>query len=177
LSPGRTTPAARLRGSASGALTAALAVAAHSTAGGGLPDSAAVALLALLAITLGTLVATISDRADVKSLVAVLSVGQLLGHAVLGAAGHSHPVSGPGAEGLMLAAHVGAIAVGAALIATGGRLCAAVSRTLFAATPRPSRPIAAVSATVVESADQPLHSALSLAASVSHRGPPVGFAH
>jgi hypothetical protein len=157
-------------------LTAALAVAAHSTAGGGLPSSATVALLALLAVTLGALVATTAENANFKSLVAVLAVGQLLAHAVLGAAGHSHLPAATAPAGLMLAAHVVAIAVGAALIAAGGRLCAAVSRTLLAATPRTTRPVEVVSATVVGSADQPLQSTLSLAASVSHRGPPVGFA-
>jgi hypothetical protein len=158
-------------------LTAALAIAAHSTAGGELPSSATAALLTLLAVTLGALVATIQEAADFKALVAVLAVGQLLGHAVLGAAGHSHSPAATASAGLMLAAHVVAIAVGAALIAAGGRLCAAVSRTLLSATPSPPRPIAEASTTVVGSADQPLHSALSLAASVSHRGPPVSFAH
>jgi hypothetical protein len=172
----QTTPAARLRGAAAGALTAALAVAAHSTAGGGLPSSATVALLTLLAVTLAAIVATIADDADFSKLVAVLAVGQLLGPAVLCAAGHSHLVTGSAPAGMMLAAHVVAIVVGAALIATGGRLCSAVSRTLRAATPRTTRPICVVSATAVGSADQPLHSTLRLTASVSHRGPPVAFA-
>lgn len=155
----------------------ALAIAAHGTAGGGLPSGSTATLLALLSITLGTLVATIRDAADFRVLVAVLSAGQLLGHALLASGGHSHQPSDGAALGLMMAAHLAAIAVGAALIAAGGHLCAAVSRALVAAT-RPTRhPVAATSAIVACSADQPLQSARLLAASLSHRGPPVGFAH
>jgi hypothetical protein len=162
---------------AAGALTAALAVAAHGTAGGGLPSGSTAILLALLSITLGALVATIRDVADFRILVAVLAVGQLVGHALLGSGGHSHQLSGGASPGVMIVAHLAAIAVGAALIAAGGHLCAAVSRVVVAAT-RPMRQlVAAMSATAVRSADQPLQSARLLSASLSHRGPPVGFAH
>jgi hypothetical protein len=158
-------------------LTAALAVAAHGTAGGGLPSGSTATLLLLLSITLGTLVATIGDAADVRVLVAVLAVGQLLGHALLGAAGHSHQSTGGAPLGLMVAAHLAANVVGAALIAAGGRLCAAVSRVLVAATLPTCHPVAAASAIAVHSSDQPLQSARLLSASLSHRGPPVGLAH
>lgn len=158
-------------------MTAALSVAAHSAAGGGLPSGATVALLTLLAVTFGALVATIREAADFKLLVAVLAAGQLLGHEVLGAAGHSHSAAAAAPAGVMVAAHVVGIAVGAALIAMGGRLCGAVSRTLRTAAPPTRPPVGGVSSTVVVSADQPLQSAVGLAASVSHRGPPVGSAH
>lgn len=162
---------------AAGALTAALSVAAHGTAGGGLPSGSTAAMLALLSLTLGALVTTIRDAADFKVLVAVLAVGQLLSHALLGAAGHSHHTAAAAPLGMMVGAHLVAIAIGAALIALGGRLCAALSRVVLASS-RPTRlPVAAVSRIVVRSADQPLQSARLLSASLSHRGPPVGFAH
>ncbi|WP_242456028.1 hypothetical protein [Mycolicibacterium sp. P1-18] len=154
-------------------MTAALAVAAHGTAGGGLPSGPTAAMLALLSLTLGALVTTIRDGVDVRVLVAVLAVGQLLSHVLLGAGGHAH-TSTAGAPALpMLGAHLVAVAVGAALIAAGGRLAAALSRVLVVATRLVRHPVAAPSVTAVASADQPLQSARLLSASLSHRGPPV----
>ena len=177
MSAGPTSPAARLRGTAAGALTAALAVAAHSSAGGMLPSGATAVLLALSAVTLGALVTTLRRAADARVLLALLTVGQVVSHEVLGAAGHAHP-SASGTPGIaMMAAHVVAVVVGAVLIEAGGRLCSVLSHALRVARPPTRRPVATMSTTVVGSADQPLRSALSLAASVSHRGPPVGFAH
>lgn len=162
---------------AAGALTATMSVVAHAAAGGGLPSGSTVALLAMLSATLGALVATIRDTADVKVLVAVLAVGQLLCHAVLGAAGHSHTPSTAAPAGLMVAAHVAAITFGATLIAMGGRLWASMSRVLLASSPSSRRPVVTTSAVAVCSADQPRHSALAFSTSVSHRGPPVSLAH
>jgi hypothetical protein len=129
-----------------------------------------------LSLTLAALVATLRDAADVKVLVVVLAVGQLLGHALLGAAGHFHH-STAAPTGLMIATHAAAVAIGAVLIAVGGRLCAAVSRVLLAAARPAHLPVAAASTGPVRSADQPLQSVRLLSASLSHRGPPVGFAH
>lgn len=132
------------------------------------------AVLALLAATIGLLVVAVRDTADVKVLVALLALGQLLGHAVLGAGGHAHSAAAP--LGLMVAAHVAAVVLGAALIAVGGHLCAAVSRVLRTTT-RPARlHVAVASRVALGSADQPLRSSLLLAASMSHRGPPVSLA-
>ena len=167
---------ARLRGAAAGALTAALSVAAHGAAGGGLPSGSSAALLALLSVTIGAVVATIRNAADVKVLVAVLTVGQLLGHALLSAAGHSHPSAEGAPFGLMVGAHLAAIAVGAALIAVGEHLCVAISRVLTARLRHTRSPVAAPSTTIVHSADQPLQSVRLLSASLSHRGPPVSLA-
>ena len=169
-------PAARLRGMAVGALTAALAVAAHGAGGGGLPSGSAVALLALVSLTLGALVTTLGDTADVGLLVAALAVGQLLNHVLLGAAGHSHPPATDAPLGPMLAAHVVAIALGAALITAGERLCAALSRALIRVMRAPRRPVAAQEAITVASTDQPRQSTRLLSASLSHRGPPVSLA-
>jgi hypothetical protein len=115
--------------------------------------------------------------ADFKVLIGMLAVGQLLGHVLLSAAGHSDHVSVAAPVGLMISSHVVATGIGAALIALGGRLCAAVSRVLLAAVSPARPPVAAMSAILVRSADQPLQSVRLLAASLSHRGPPVGFAH
>jgi hypothetical protein len=172
-----TTPtgtAARLRGAAAGLLTAALAVAAHGGAGGGVPTGTAVVLLAVLAATIGGLAATGARTADVRVLLALLAAGQLVGHVMLSVDGHSHGAPASPAPA-MLVAHAAAVAAGAVLIAAGDRLCRAVSRAVEVtvraiAAPIPGRPIL-----VTAGADQPMRSALLLAASVSHRGPPVGF--
>ncbi|TPG29703.1 hypothetical protein [Mycolicibacterium hodleri] len=161
---------------AAGALTAALSVSAHGAAGGGPPSGSSAALLALFAVTLGAVVATIRTAADIKVLVAVLTVGQLLSHALLSAAGHSHPSAAGAPFGLMVLAHLGAIAVGAALIAVGEHLCVAISRVLTARSRHTRHPVAAPSTITVRSADQPLQSARLLSASLSHRGPPVSLA-
>ena len=128
-------------------------------------------LLAVLAATVGGLATTIRRTADVRVLFCLLAGSQLVGHLMLSAAGHHHGDSAsPGPA--MFVAHATAVVAGAILIAAGDRLCDAVSRVLEVATrvvaaPVPSRPVASATA------DQPLRSALLLAASVSHRGPPV----
>jgi hypothetical protein len=167
--------AARLRGLAAGLLTATLAVAAHGIAGSGMPTGASVVLLAVLAATVGALTANIGRTSDVRVLLALLAAGQLAGHLMLSVAGHSH--GGPTSPApVMLVAHASAVAVGAILIAAGDRLCRTVSRAVQVTTravvpPVPGRPVV-----VTAGADQPLLSALLLAASVSHRGPPASCA-
>lgn len=163
--------AARLRGIAVGLLTAA---AAHGVADGAAPSGTGVMLLAVLAATVGGLAATSSKTADVRALLGLLAGGQLLGHLMLGAAGHSHGEQTSPAPA-MLIAHLLAVVTGAILIAVTDRLCGVVSRVLEVATPAvvqpiPTRPVA------FADADQALRSALLLAASVSHRGPPVSRA-
>jgi len=166
-------PAARLRGSVTGLLTAALAVAAHSIGSGAPPTGAAVAQLAVLAATIGALAATISRAADARVLVALLAAGQLCGHLILNAAGHHHAAAAAPPATVMLAAHVVAIGIGALLIAASDRLCRAMSRAVRAAVRTVAAPIAGPPVSVVGQADQPLHSTLLLSASMSHRGPPV----
>ncbi len=165
--------AARLRGTAAGLLTAALAVAAHGAAGGGAPTGAAVVLVAVLAGTVGGLAATVARTADVRVLIALLAAGQLVGHVMLSVAGHSHGVPAFPAPA-MVVAHALAVAAGATLIAAGDRLCRAVSRAVEVAVRAIVPPISSRPAVVTAGADQPLRSALLLAASMSHRGPPVG---
>ena len=174
MTPEPASAAARLRGSAAGLLTAALAVAAHGSAGGA-PTGSAVVLLAVLAATVGGLAATIAQTADARVLLGLLASGQLAGHLMLSAAGHGH--HGPTSQApAMLVAHALAVAAGAILIAAGDRICRAVSRAVRVAERASGAPVACRPVIVTAGADQPLRSALLLAASVSHRGPPVSCA-
>ncbi len=169
-------PAASLRGTAAGLMTAVLAVAAHAVGSGAAPTGAATAQVAVLAATVGALAATIARAADPRVLLCLLGAGQLVGHVLLGTVGHSHlPATVPPAA-VMLAAHLAAVAGGAALIAACDRLCGAVSRSVRAAARAVCPPLVIAPVVAMAAADQPLRSALSLAASVSHRGPPVSLA-
>lgn len=164
--------AARGRGAAAGALTAALATVAHTWAGGSAPSGAAVALLGVLALTLGAVAATAPVMATVPGLLVLLATGQVLAHLLLGVAGHHHgvtPPSGPSMEG----AHVLAVIVCAVLIAAASRLGEALSRAVRAMTTPPNPAPVATADVIAPSADQPLQARLLLAASLSHRGPPV----
>jgi hypothetical protein len=167
--------AARLRGTAAGLLTAALAVAAHGVGSGVAPTGAATVLLAVLAATVGALAGTIGHAADVRVLLGLLATGQLLGHVMLSAVGHSHTPSAAPPAAVMLGAHLIAIVVGAVLIAAVDRLCRAMSRAVRAAVRTVGPPVMAAPVLSAGAADQPLRSALLLAASVSHRGPPVSL--
>jgi hypothetical protein len=169
-------PAARLRGTAAGLLTAALAVAAHGVGSGAPPTGAAIAQLAVLAATVGALTGTIRHATDTRVLLGLLAAGQLLGHVLLTAVGHSHALTTAPPGAAMLTAHVVAIVAGAVLIATVDRLCRAVSRAVRATVRIVCPPVAAAPVFATAAADQPLRSALLLAASVSHRGPPVSLA-
>lgn len=148
-------------------------MAAHGFAGGGLPSGPTAAMLALLSTILGTLVTTIGVAVEFRVLVAVLSLGQLLGHVLLSAGGHAHTTAGGAPPLPMLGAHVVAVALGAALISVGGRLAAALSRVVVAAVRLVGRVVDAPTTTSVDGADQPLQSVRLLSASLSHRGPPV----
>ncbi|RDH77555.1 hypothetical protein DVS77_15810 [Mycolicibacterium moriokaense] len=160
-----------MRGTAAGMLTAALAVAAHGAADGAAPSGSTLVLLAVLGATVGGLAATISRAADARVLLLLLATGQVVGHLMLSATGHHH--DGPTSPAhAMLLAHAAAVVVGALLIAAGDRLCRVISRVALASAPTPVAPIPS-SPVVAADADQPLRSALLLAASMSHRGPPV----
>jgi hypothetical protein len=176
MSHGRSTarnPAARLRGSAAGLLTAALAVAAHSVGSGTAPTGAVVVQLAVLAATVGALAATFSRAADVRVLLGLLVAGQLCGHVMLGAVGDHHPARAGPPAAVMLAAHAVAVGTGALLIGAGDRLCRALSRAVRAAVRAVAGPVSVPLVVMVGGADQPMRSTLLIAASVSHRGPPV----
>lgn len=161
---------AQWRGAAVGVLTAALAVAAHGTANAAAPSGGAATLLVVLAATLGGVAASCRRADGLAGLTVLLGGGQVLGHLLMATAGHVHAAPGPA----MVAAHAAAAFVGAALIVSGERLGRALSQTLRGfALPSTGRP--RCSAASWRGSDQPLQWMLLLAASVSHRGPPVGF--
>lgn len=161
--------AARLRGVASGLLTVTLALAAHGYGGAEPPTGAAVVALAITAATVGTLTGILSGASKALVLLALLACGQIVGHIVLGASGHDHA---PRAAA-MVAAHAVAVGVGAVLIAAGDRLCGVVSRVMRVAVRVVCPPPAPHARPIARRPEQPLRSALLLAASMSHRGPPV----
>jgi hypothetical protein len=154
-------------------LTATLSLVAHTAGGGALPSGSGAALLAVMAATVGALAATMPGAATASGLFLLLASGQVLGHLLLDAAGHQHAPSGPTSTA-MVVAHVAAVFAGAALIAAATRLGDALSRAVHAVTAPVHPPVCTRPSGAVRSADQPLRSALALAASVSHRGPPVG---
>ncbi|MBO0679817.1 hypothetical protein JRC04_27445 [Mycolicibacterium sp. S2-37] len=168
-------PAALLRGVAAAGFTAPLAVAAHAAADGSLTAGPAVTGVAVVALTVGALTATVRRADRMPVLLALLGAGQLTGHAVLGSSGHAH--GGAAAPAAMLVAHAVAVALGAALIAAGGRLCAALSRAVRVvvrlADPRPAGPPAIRWA---RSAHHGLQALSMFAGPVSRRGPPAGAA-
>jgi hypothetical protein len=171
---GSASPAIHLRGLATGSLTVALATTAHAAAGGGTPSGATAAQLVLLAVVIGALSATIGAADRFRVQLVLMAAGQLLGHLLLGTVGHHHAnAAGPSAAA-MVAAHLGAVTCGAALIAAAGYLCAAISRVVRAAVAPAQVPVTTAPLAALGDADQPLRSALLLAASMSHRGPPVG---
>ncbi|HZQ30297.1 MAG TPA: hypothetical protein VFB19_01000 [Mycobacterium sp.] len=137
-----------------------------------MPSGVGIALVTLMAATAGALAATRAPS-SVAALAAQLAGGQAVTHLVLSASGHDH-AGGHSLAPAMLAAHLAAVVVGAVLIAAGSRLCRALSsvvRALTAVSAAPPRSATAPART----ADQPFQSMLLLAASVSHRGPPVSL--
>ncbi|MFN8032686.1 MAG: hypothetical protein U0Q47_05205 [Mycobacterium sp.] len=159
-----------LRGLGVGCLTAALALASHGAAGGPVSSGAALILLALLAAGFGGLAFTL-DRADEPAvLLVVLGAGQVVGHLMLAAAGHSHAAV-PDAG--MLAGHLVAVLIGALLIAGAERLCRALSNVLRGAhSAGAAAPVPRLMRAPALS-QHPQQSRLLVAASISHRGPPA----
>jgi len=166
-------PAGLLRGLAAGSLTATLAAAAHAAGGGVAPSGASSAQLVLLGVVVGALSATVGGGDRFRVLLGLLAAGQLFGHLLLATVGHHHAGATNPSAVVMTAAHVAAVACGAALIVAAEYLCAAVSRAVRAVARRAGTVVTATPAPAFGHADQPLRSALQLAASVSHRGPPV----
>ena len=169
--------AARLRALAVGLLTATLAMTAHTMSGGGAPAGAAAVLLCVLAVTLGSVTATVDRTSDGRILFVLLAVGQLIAHLLLSVAEHAQCAAPGGPSGIpMLASHTAAVVAGAALIAAGGRLCQAATSAMRAFAIEFPTILATAAASAVSTADQPLCSTLLLDASVSRRGPPVSLA-
>ena len=158
-----------LRGAAAGLVTTALSLAAHATGGGHLAVGPATIGLLLVGATVGATATALPRTRNLGPLALLLAAGQVVGHAVL-AVGHPHA---PAPHGAMLIAHLAAVVVGALLISVGEQLArmliCVVRRTAAPSgarvSPAPTRPSTP--------GDQPLFAELLLAASMSHRGPPV----
>ncbi|MGW5111949.1 hypothetical protein [Nocardia sp. NPDC004123] len=106
---------ARLRGAAVGASSGAVAILAHGLGGGAtLLDGSALALLFAACTLIGVVVATLRPRYGIAGTMAMLAVGQSIGHAALSMSPghHHHDSSSPS----MLLAHLVAIPVGALVI-------------------------------------------------------------
>ncbi|EME51087.1 hypothetical protein G352_26652 [Rhodococcus ruber BKS 20-38] len=156
-------PGSTLRGTAAGALTAALAVAAHGSAGGGVPGDAEVTLLVAVAAGIGLVAAHL--RA-VPTIV-LLAGGQVATHLVLAAAttGHLH-TSVP-----MLAAHTVAAVACAALLDAAQRLCGLLTRALRAARTVAPGPVETARAELPTTVRR--FSSARTELCISRRGPPV----
>ncbi|GAA5095653.1 hypothetical protein [Nocardia iowensis] len=132
-----------LRGGLVGVLVGVLAVAAHGVAGGGLPSSAELTLVLLVAAAAGCAANVVA--AGRGSVLGLLAFGQLAGHSALsGLLGHEHATTAPTAAlptGWMLVAHVVATFTCAALISVAERLYAVASGAVRAvlAAPHPPR--------------------------------------
>jgi hypothetical protein len=166
-----TPAAAGPRGVAAGIFTIALTVAAHGCADGMVPSGGAVALLAVVAAALGAGVARWQRTSRAGVLVGALAVGQLVGHLAL-STGDTMAAAKPSPP--MLAAHLTAVVVGAVLVAAAERLYTALSNTIRRC--RPPAGIPAVAGALMSAVrdDPPLQRMRLIAASISHRGPPLG---
>ncbi|WP_068279849.1 hypothetical protein [Aldersonia kunmingensis] len=125
----------RLRGVFVGAGAGALTVAAHGLGGGAYPDSAALAIVLVLAAAVGGCAASLRAIGPAAAL-ALLGIGQLAGHVTLGAlTAHQHAPSALGPL-LMVSAHCIATVLCGALILAVERLQAFVDAVARLATIR-----------------------------------------
>jgi hypothetical protein len=166
-------PAAILRGSSIALLTVSLAVAAHAFAGG-VPSGGGIALLMLLAGTIGAMTAIKDSAGRPTALVVMLTNGQVLGHLVLACGAHEHTEHST-LTPAMIVAHGAAVVLGAFLITAGGRFCQLVSTAVRSLVPASLRPVRLLRG-VVTTSDQPLLSLVLVGSSLSYRGPPVSLA-
>jgi hypothetical protein len=153
--------------------SAALAVAAHAVAGGGLPDPA---LTALLTVGLAAFGVALADRRHgVGTVLLVLGAAQLATHVLLSVAEPDMAGGRMDTPLLMTGAHAVAVLVTAALLASADavlfRLAAVFSMllpTVLVAPPVPAGPVA------LRCAATPLHRPMSalLRLSDPRRGPP-----
>jgi hypothetical protein len=124
------TDAARVRGVLVGAISGAVAVAAHGLGGAMLPGGAAIVLLVLGSAAVGAASSSPTDLQRRLPVVALcLSAGQVLGHYLLVLAS-SHP-HGNHWSVRMVAAHALAALGAAALICSAERLFGAIAAVLW----------------------------------------------
>lgn len=105
---------ARLRGAFTAATTALTAVVAHGAAGGHLPSSPDVALLAVAALGVGAIAGSRSIFTRPARLFTLLTAGQAGSHLLLTATAPGHPM---GIPPVMLAGHAAALLAATVLIA------------------------------------------------------------
>ncbi|WP_433200841.1 hypothetical protein ACQP1G_09235 [Nocardia sp. CA-107356] len=133
---GQRSAVARVRGACAGSISAAISVAAHGWASGGMaPSGTTLVLLAAASAVVGALVAGIASLRDSSiGLVVVLITGQLHGHLTMGwSSGHMHHGDAQLSPG-MVAAHLLA-AMCAAMVIRGAEAayrigCSVLSRVV-----------------------------------------------
>jgi hypothetical protein len=162
-----------VRGVALAVTSAALAVAAHAAAGGGLPDPALTALLTVGLAAVG--IALADRRRGPGAVLLVLGGAQSATHVLLSVADQGMAADGPNML-VMTGAHVLAVLVTALLLASADaviyRLAALFARllpTVLVAPPVPDRPV-----TLARPAE-PVHASMSvrLRKVSPRRGPPL----
>ncbi len=136
-----------LRGGLTGVLTAAVAIAAHGSAGGGLPGSTGATLLLLAAGVIGVLASNLPRATSRIALPALMAVGQPVCHVALSGLAHGGHGAEPGgfasgsaelvSDGAMAAAHMVAAIACALLILTAERLYGLVSQAIRVVCARP----------------------------------------
>ncbi|WP_067825939.1 hypothetical protein [Nocardia inohanensis] len=175
----------RLRGGSAGALTAALAIAAHAAAGGPTPGSTGVTLLLLAAAAIGAVAMTLPRSASRTALPALMAAAQPLCHVALtglshgghgsAAGGFSGFLSGSAAivsDAAMAAGHAAAAVVCALLIAAADRLYGLVAQAVRVAVNRPGALAAGPRPRTWTSPRSTLRS-LRIAGAAGPRAPPV----
>lgn len=156
-----------LRGATAGALTAALAIAAHAAAGGGTPTGPAATLLVAVAAAVGI----VGTQLPAVPTVVLLAAGQAGTHAVLTTVPTDHPHT----SWTMLAAHVIAVAGCARLLTIAGRWHEAITRVVRAALATVPVPIESPTRVVAIGAVRRIVEARP-PPSIHRRGPPVALA-
>ncbi|CAN5378531.1 hypothetical protein BH09ACT8_BH09ACT8_06070 [soil metagenome] len=165
------TEVARLRGVTAGLFTGALAMAAHGFADAMVPSGGTVALLSVVSVAFGAGVARCQRTTQTWVLMGVLAIGQLIGHLTLSAGG---AMPGDHTSPLMLTAHLAAVLTGAVLVTSCERFYTALSSAI--------RRYRSATSPLASAGTQPMWSRIEpptqrvrlMAASISHRGPPLG---
>jgi uncharacterized membrane protein YidH (DUF202 family) len=141
------------------------------------PTGGAAALLGVLAVAMAGCVSAWQRTSDARVLVGVLAGGQLLAHLTLSAAGTGHGGSpAKTASPTMLAAHAVAVVAGAILVTACARLHTTLSSVIRTHTAVPARLPSSAAPAMYARRDPPPQRAAVIAASISHRGPPVSTA-
>jgi hypothetical protein len=166
-------PLRAARGGLLAACSAALAVAAHGVAGGGLPDTGLTVMLTLGVAGLGTALA--GKRRGTKEILGALSVSHLGMHLILTVLSHGahggHAASGWG----MLGAHVAGVLLTGVILTRAEQAIFALARALGLLLPKRSapRPVPSFTVRVVRPRRIDAQVRLLWRSGVWHRGPPV----